>query len=94
MTRAEFRTFSIHYAKLLNDLAYTKRAQLIILTHGSFTDILNASIKRGKAEREIKDFQNEIKTYYGKLAQIIVQIRGYIIYQIKGGESENDETQI
>ena len=82
MTRAEFRTFSIHYAVLLNDLAYTKWAQLI-LSHGSFTDILNASIKRGKAEREIKDFQNEIKTNYGKLAQIIVQIRGHIIYQIK-----------
>ena len=82
MTRAEFRYYSVHYAALLIDLDNTKWAQSI-LALGSFTDILHASIKRGKAERAITDFKNEIKTNYGKVALIIVQIRGHIIHQIK-----------
>lgn len=82
MTRAEFRVFSVHYAELLSDIAYIKWAQSIV-AYGNFTDILNASIKRGKAEREIKDFQNGIKTKHGKLALIAVQIRGHIMYKIE-----------
>lgn len=80
MTRSDFRNMSIHYAELLLDLHYTKWGQSI-MGLGTFTDILNASIKRGRAERKIKEFENEIKTAYSKLALIMVQIRGHIIYR-------------